>query len=85
MAAPATFVGGSASRTGEATAVTSLRGAAMGRQEPLAVVGVAEPEHAVFGDLHPLHSLGAKERAVGAAEILEQPGGALEPEHGMLP
>src|SRR6202011_5164252 len=66
----------------------SRGGLARGRDrapQPLTVVWVAQPHDAVGGDLHPLRPLDPEEGPVGTADVLEQPGRALQPEHRMTP
>jgi hypothetical protein len=44
-----------------------------------------EPNDTIARDFYPLNLLGAHERSISAAEVLEQPGSAFEPEHGVPP
>ena len=49
------------------------------------VVRVAQPDHALGADLDPVEPLQAEERAVGAAEVLDNPGVPVNPQHPVLP
>src|SRR4029077_5837928 len=50
-----------------------------------AVLGVPEVHHARLGDLQSRDPLGAEERAVAAAPVLEHPDRALRADHRVLP
>ena len=49
------------------------------------VVGMAEPQDAVLGDLHLADTPGPEESPVGAPGVLEDPRVAVDPEHGVPP